>query len=62
MRSIDRDARVAGLLYLFSGIVGVFDLEYLPGVFIVHGNAAATASNIASLLVSIASADRCITQ
>ncbi len=48
MQSIDRDARVAGLLYLVSGIVGVFDLEYLPGVFIVHGNVAATASNIAS--------------
>lgn len=48
MDSSDRDARVAGLLYVLSGIVGYFNLIYLPDAFYVRGNAAATAQNIAT--------------
>jgi Domain of unknown function (DUF4386) len=42
----NRDARVAGFLYLIAIVAGVFDLMYLPGKFIVPGDAAATAHNI----------------
>ena len=58
-----RDARVAGLLYLFITITGVFNLIYVPGRLLVRGNAAATAANLLAheslfridLLVSVAS-------
>lgn len=43
----DRNARTAGSLYVLSGVAGVLDLIYLPGLFIVRGDAAATASKIA---------------
>lgn len=42
----DRDARVAGLLYLGAVIGGIFTLEYVPGKINVQDNAAATAHNI----------------
>ena len=42
----NRDARVAGFLYLLGGVVGWFDLMYVPDKLIVLGNAAATAHNI----------------
>lgn len=48
MNSTNRDARVAGFLYLLSVIVGYFDLMYLPDAFLVPGNAGATAHNIAT--------------
>src|SRR5437773_10344191 len=38
----------AGLLYLLTSIVGFFALGYVPRKLLVHGNAAATASNIAA--------------
>jgi hypothetical protein len=41
----DRDARIAGILYLVSIVVGFATLDYLPGRFI-HGDPAATASAI----------------
>ena len=40
--------RLAGLLYVVSSIFGIFGLLYVPGKLIVHGNATATASNIAA--------------
>jgi hypothetical protein len=40
--------RFAGLLYLLTSVVGFFAMGYVPGKIIVHGNAAATASNIAA--------------
>jgi hypothetical protein len=40
--------RFAGLLYVLTSIVGFFAMGYVPGRLIVHGNAAATASNIAA--------------
>lgn len=42
----NRDARVAGLLYLLAVVIGVFDLMYIPATFIKRGDAAATAHNI----------------
>jgi hypothetical protein len=38
--------RLAGSLYVLTSIVGFFAMGYVPGKMIVHGNAAATASNI----------------
>jgi uncharacterized protein DUF4386 len=38
--------RFAGSLYLLASIVGFFAMMYVPTKLIVHGNAAATASNI----------------
>ena len=40
--------RLAGLLYVLASIPGFFALAYVPGKLIVHGNATATANNIAS--------------
>jgi hypothetical protein len=40
--------RFAGLLYLLTSIFGVFAMVYVPNQLIVHGNAAATATNIAA--------------
>jgi hypothetical protein len=42
----DRDARVAGLLYLGAVIGGIFTLKYVPDKINVPGNAVATAHNI----------------
>jgi uncharacterized protein DUF4386 len=40
--------RFAGLLYVLVSIPGVFALIYVPNKLIVHGNATATADNIAA--------------
>jgi Domain of unknown function (DUF4386) len=46
MKSRDRDARVAGLLYLLFSVAGAFDLMYGPNKIIKPGDAAATTHNI----------------
>lgn len=48
MNSIKNSGRFAGLLYVLASIVGFFAMGYVPGKLIVHGNAAATANNIAA--------------
>ena len=48
MSSIKNPGRFAGLLYLLTSIPGVFAMMYVPSKLIVHGNAAATANNIAA--------------
>jgi hypothetical protein len=48
MPSTMNPGRFAGLLYVLTSIVGFFAMGYVPGKLIVHGNAAATASNIAA--------------
>src|SRR6267378_1394306 len=48
MRSTRNPGRFAGLLYLLTSIVGFFAMGYVPGKLIVHGNATATANNIAA--------------
>jgi hypothetical protein len=46
MSSTRNPGRFAGLLYVIISIVGFFAMGYVPDKLIVHGNAAATASNI----------------
>ena len=46
MHPTDKAARIAGALYLSLAVTAPFSLIYVPGKLIVHGNAAATASNI----------------
>jgi Domain of unknown function (DUF4386) len=46
MQPTNRDARVAGALYLSMAIPAPFCLIYVPNLLFVRGNAAATASNI----------------
>src|SRR6202521_5440740 len=48
MSSTKNPGRFAGLLYLLMSIPGAFALIYVPSKLIVHGNAAATAKNIAA--------------
>ena len=48
MNSTKNPGRFAGLLYLLMSIPGAFALIYVPSKLIVHGNAAATANNIAA--------------
>ncbi len=48
MNSTRNPGRFAGLLYLLTSIVGFFAMMYVPTKLIVHGNATATASNIAA--------------
>jgi Domain of unknown function (DUF4386) len=48
MTSLSKNARVAGLLYILSSLFGVVRLLYIPNTLFVHGNAAATANNIAA--------------
>jgi hypothetical protein len=48
MSSAKNPGRFAGLLYVLTSTVGFFAMGYVPGKLIVHGNAAATASNIAA--------------
>ena len=43
-----KNARIAGLLYILASAVGIVRLAYIPKVLFVHGNAAATANNIAT--------------
>jgi hypothetical protein len=46
MQPIDKDARIAGAVYLALAVTGPFSLLYVPGKLIVRGNATATANNI----------------
>jgi hypothetical protein len=46
MNSPKNPGRRAGLLYVLVSIIGFFAMGYVPDKLIVHGNAAATASNI----------------
>jgi uncharacterized protein DUF4386 len=48
MTSLSKNARIAGVLYVLFSAVGIVRLIYIPSVLIVHGNAAATANNIAA--------------
>jgi hypothetical protein len=48
MNSAKNPGRWVGLLYLLVSIPGAFALVYVPHKLIVHGNATATASNIAA--------------
>ena len=48
MTSTRNPGRFAGLLYVLVSIPGVFTLIYVPSKLIVHGNATATATNIAA--------------
>ena len=48
MNSNGNPGRFAGLLYVLISIPGIFALIYVPAKLIVHGNATATASNIAA--------------
>ena len=48
MHPTDKAARVAGLLYVLASVVGVLRLVYIPSRLFVHGNATATAANIAA--------------
>jgi hypothetical protein len=48
MSSARNPGRFAGILYLLISIVGFFAMGYVPGKIIVHGDAAATANNIAA--------------
>ena len=48
MTSTSKNARIAGFLYLLLVIVGPLRLMYIPSTLFVHGNAPATAANIAS--------------
>lgn len=48
MSSIKSKARLAGVLYVVTGLLGWFSIMYIPSVFVVHGDAAATARNILS--------------
>ena len=48
MSSARNPGRFAGLLYVIISIVGFFAMGYVPGKVIVHGDAAATANNIAA--------------
>ena len=46
MTTTSRNARAAGFLYLLLAIAGPLRLMYIPKTLFVHGNAAATTSNI----------------
>jgi hypothetical protein len=46
MHPTNNTARVAGALYLLSGLPAVFSYVYVPSTLFVHGNATATANNI----------------
>lgn len=46
MHPTNRAARVAGMLYVLTGLPAPFSLIYVPGALIVPGNATATAINV----------------
>jgi hypothetical protein len=48
MSSAKNPGRFAGLLYVIISIIGFFAMGYVPGKVIVHGDAAATANNVAA--------------
>src|SRR5215210_3242521 len=46
MTSIQKTARLAGVLYLLIAVLAPFSILYIPSMLIVPGDAATTASNI----------------
>jgi hypothetical protein len=48
MTSTSKNARIAGFLYLLLAFAGPLRIMYIPTTLFVHGNATATASNIAA--------------
>ena len=48
MTPTSKNARIAGFLYLLLVIAGPIRLMYIPSKLFVHGNASATANNIAA--------------
>jgi hypothetical protein len=48
MKSIKKDARIAGLLYLITVVSGIISLVYVPSRLIVWDNASETYNNIVS--------------
>lgn len=48
MTSTRKNARVAGFLYLLIAIIAPLRLLYIPNTLFVHGDATATANNIAA--------------
>lgn len=46
MNSVQKTARIAGLLYLVLAVLSAFSLVYVPSVLFVAGDAPATANNI----------------
>ena len=48
MNPTKNPGRFAGLLYVLTSIPGAFALIYVPNKLIVHGDATATAGNIAT--------------
>jgi hypothetical protein len=48
MNSNQNPGRLAGLLYVLMSVFGFFAMAYVPTKVIVHGNATATANNIAA--------------
>ena len=48
MTSTNKNARIAGILYLLLSISAPIRMFYIPSTLFVHGNATATANNIAA--------------
>ncbi|MBV8206374.1 MAG: DUF4386 domain-containing protein [Acidobacteria bacterium] len=48
MTALSKHARIAGFLYILASAIGIVRLLYVPRVLFVHGDAAATAGNIAA--------------
>jgi len=46
MTPLSKNARVAGLLYISASVIAIVRLLYVPKALFVHGDAAATASNL----------------
>src|SRR6476469_9048571 len=46
MNSIQKTARITGLLILIMAVIAPFSMLYLPAMLIVHGDAATTANHI----------------
>jgi len=49
MTSLSKTARVAGLLYILSSLLGLVRLIYIPSTLFASANATTTANNIAGL-------------
>jgi len=60
MTSTNRNARIAGFLYLLLVIVGPLRLMYIPNTLFVHGNASATITSPCTRRSSVsASSETC---